>query len=75
MVHRVKSVRLIGKGHASCYKDLLKEWYREERFIDVILTCSLAFGNGKPEGEEGLTCHGSDERDICRPIPANRRLF
>uniref|UniRef100_A0A0P4ZLW2 Zinc finger protein n=1 Tax=Daphnia magna TaxID=35525 RepID=A0A0P4ZLW2_9CRUS len=63
MENRIKRVRIVGKGHASCFERLLLEWYRRESFVDVILTCV-----GSPEN------HLSDEA-VARHIPANRSVL
>lgn len=54
----MKRVRIIGKGHASCFESLLKEWYDEGKFVDVFLTSK--------------NFHDRDG-DICPTIPANKR--
>ena len=44
MVNQSKRVRILGKGHPFCYEKLLEEWFREDKFVDVILTCSNVGG-------------------------------
>ena len=60
MENRIKRVRIVGKGHSSCFERLLLEWYKRESFVDVILTCV-----GNPDNlKDGAAPH---------QISANRR--
>lgn len=63
MEKKSKRVRIVGKGHAACYRRLLEEWYRQEIFTDVFLTCddNIDWDNSASAG------------DTCRRIPANKR--
>ena len=61
-----KQVRIVGKGHASCFERLLEEWYRSESFADVVLWCS----DGEPEPRPD-----SDLSGTCRSVAANRSVL
>ena len=65
-----KSVKIVGKGHASCFERLLQEWYDDELFVDVVLLCSEAQQrDGKvPQDPEGETT--SDASRNAETIPA-----
>lgn len=67
MVNRPKRIRIVGKGHAYCYEKLLEEWYREEKCVDVFITCSSP---GKNIDSSSLE---RESRDLCQQVPANRR--
>jgi len=62
-----KQVRIVGKGHASCFERLLEEWYRSESFADVVLWCCL-------DGEPGLRPDG-DVSGPWRSVTANRSVL
>ena len=77
MTKTSKKVRIVGKGHASCYERLLEEWYREEKFIDVILKCSNPEENlsAEPVANLGLDSRSGDlyREGSSGEVQANRR--
>ena len=62
MEKKSKRIRIVGKGHATCYRRLLEEWYRQEVFTDVFLICN-----------DNIERDSSSSGDTCRRIPANKR--
>ena len=62
-----KQVRIVGKGHASCFERLLEEWYHSETFADVVLWCCR-------DGEPGPRL-GSDYNAPWRSVAANRSVL
>lgn len=60
-------MRIVGKGHASCFQRLLQEWYRCESFADVALLC-----DGR---KDSASATDSDINDPWRKIAANRSVL
>lgn len=64
MEKKSKRVRIVGKGHSTCFGRVLEEWYRQEIFTDVVLTCDENIEHDS---------HLSSKGDTCRRIHANKR--